>query len=285
VLPGAKIGVDVNILDYVYIGNDVVVGNRVTIQCGVQLCDGLHVEDEVFIGANATFVDDPVLGGGPASTRPLHTKIKRGASVGANSTILSGVTIGASAMVAAGAVVARDVPPNAIVSGNPARITGYVDTPALAMKPASDRHLSAASQSLPILRVARASLRRIPKITDLRGALSFGEIGVHLPFEPKRFFAVYDVPGLEVRGEHAHRELHQFLICLKGSCAVVLDDGQARDEIFLDTPEIGLHIPPMVWGIQYLYSTDALMLVLASDVYRAADYVRDYEEFIRLVRP
>jgi acetyltransferase-like isoleucine patch superfamily enzyme len=285
VLPGASIGHHTNISDHVFIENNVVVGDRVTIKCGVQLWDGMHVEDEVFIGPNATFANDPVPRGERASAQSLQTRLKRGASIGANATISRGVTVGAFAVVAAGAVVTRDVPPNAIVAGNPARITGYVDTPALEMTPVSGRPSPAASEVLPVLRVARASLRRIPKITDLRGALSFGEIGAHLPFEPKRFFAVYDVPGREVRGEHAHRELHQFLICLKGSCAVVLDDGQARDEIFLDTPEIGLHIPPMVWGIQYLYSTDALMLVLASDIYRAADYIRDYDEFISLVRP
>jgi dTDP-4-dehydrorhamnose 3,5-epimerase-like enzyme len=118
----------------------------------------------------------------------------------------------------------------------------------------------------------------------LRGALSFGEIGAHLPFQPKRFFAIYDVAAREVRGEHAHRELQQFLVCLKGSCAVVLDDGRERDEVALDTPEIGLYIPPMVWGIQYLYSSDAVMLVLASDVYSASDYVRNYDDFLALVR-
>jgi len=285
VLPNAVIGEDVNISDHVLIENDVVVGDRVTIKCGVQLWDGVRVEDDVFIGPNATFANAPIPLSKKCPAQYRQVMVKRGASIGANATILPGVTVGAFAMVSAGAVVTRDVPPNATVAGNPARITGYVDTHHLAMTPADKRPLPSASEPLPVLQVARASLRRIPKITDLRGALSFGEIGAHLPFEPKRFFAVYDVPGREVRGEHAHRELHQFLICLKGSCAVVLDDGKARDEIFLDTPEIGLHIPPMVWGIQYLYSPDALMLVLASDVYCSADYIRDYDEFIRLVRP
>ena len=150
--------------------------------------------------------------------------------------------------------------------------------------PASARAPSGLGEPLPRLNVASAALYRIPKIVDLRGALSFGEIGAHLPFEPKRFFAVYDVPGPEVRGQHAHKELHEFLVCLKGSCVVALDDGTARDEVVLDSPEIGLHLPPMVWGTQYRYSSDAIMLVLASDIYRADDYIRDYDEYIDRVQ-
>jgi acetyltransferase-like isoleucine patch superfamily enzyme len=284
VLPGASIGEYANISDHVYIDNGVVVGDRVTIKCGVQLWGGVRVEDDVFIGANATFAQDTIPREARQPSPSKQIKIRRGANIGANATILFGVTVGTCAKVVAGAVVTRDVPPNAIVGGNPARITGYIDTPHLALTKVAGRPLPDASESEVVLRVASASLRRIPKITDLRGSLSFGEIGAHLPFEPKRFFAVYDVQSWEVRGEHAHRELHQFLVCLKGSCSVVLDDGQARDEILLDRPEIGLHIPPMVWGIQYRYSEDALLLVLASDVYRAEDYIRDYEDFVSSVR-
>ena len=109
-------------------------------------------------------------------------------------------------------------------------------------------------------------------------------IGRHLPFTPQRFFAIYDVPSKEVRGEHAHRGLHQFLVCLKGTCSIVVDDGSRRDEVVLDSPAIGLHIPPLVWGIQYQYSDDALLLVLASGVYQADDYIRDYDEFLAYVR-
>ena len=91
-------------------------------------------------------------------------------------------------------------------------------------------------------------------IKDLRGTLAFGEVGQQLPFEVKRIFTVFDVPSKDVRGEHAHRELHQFLICVKGSCAVVIDDGEARDEVILESPSVGLHIPPMVWGIPVSYT-------------------------------
>jgi hypothetical protein len=92
---------------------------------------------------------------------------------------------------------------------------------------------------------------------------------------------VHDVPSKEVRGEHAHRSLEQLLVVIHGSVAVLVDDGQQRQEIVLDTPELALHLPPMIWGVQYKYSADAVLLVLASDVYRPEDYIRDYDEFLR----
>jgi UDP-2-acetamido-3-amino-2,3-dideoxy-glucuronate N-acetyltransferase len=104
-----------------------------------------------------------------------------------------------------------------------------------------------------------------------------------LPFEIKRYFMVFDVPNQEVRGEHAHHQLHEFLICLRGSCAIALDDGQHRDEVTLNSPTIGLHVPPKVWRVHYKYSHDAMLLVLASDLYLADDYIRDYDEFLAVV--
>ena len=81
-------------------------------------------------------------------------------------------------------------------------------------------------------------------------------------------------------GEHAHRACHQFLICVRGSCAVVADDGERRVEILLDAPEMGMYLPPMTWGIQYKYTSDAILLVFASHHYDAADYFREYDEFL-----
>lgn len=283
VCAGASLGQAVNVGSHVFLDRDVTIGDRVTIQHGAHLGCGLRIEDDVSIGPNASFISgasDRKTGKAAAKC----TSVMRRASIGANAVILAGVTVGANAVVEPGALVARDVPPNAIVSGNPARIVGYQGTSSVLLDTSSSRSAPSAAAALPSLRVKRAALQRLPRITDMRGALSFGEVAAHLPFDPKRFFAIYDVPGVEVRGEHAHKQLEQFLICLKGSCVVVLDDGRERDEVVLDTPEIGLYIPAMVWGIQYRYSHDALMLVLASDIYRAEDYIRDYDEFIGLVR-
>jgi acetyltransferase-like isoleucine patch superfamily enzyme len=127
VLPGAKIGRDCNLNAHCFVENDVVIGDRVTLKCGVYLWDGTTVEDDVFIGPNATFVNDMY----PRSKRPppkfLRVHIKKGASIGANSTIMGGVTIGENAIVGAGSVVTRDVPAGAIVRGNPARVSGKAD--------------------------------------------------------------------------------------------------------------------------------------------------------------
>lgn len=280
VLPGARIGREANICDHVFIENDVEVGDRVTIKCGVQLWDGVRIEDDVFIGPNATFSNDPLPRSKQKPAAFVQTRVRAGASIGSGATIRPGVTIGPGAHVEDGAVVTRDVPPNAIVAGNPAHITGYVDTPDIGA--GAPKALNE-GQVLPELHARGAKLHALPKIVDLRGALSFGEIGAHLPFAPERFFMVYDVPTREVRGEHAHRACHQFLVCVKGSLAIVVDDGEQRDELVLDSPRMGLHIPPLVWGIQYRFSADAVLLVLASHRYEAADYIRNYDEFLAAV--
>ena len=105
-----------------------------------------------------------------------------------------------------------------------------------------------------------------------------------MPFEVKRFFLVFDVTSEQIRGEHAHRTLHQFLVCVHGRCCVVADDGAHRQEFILDSPALGLYLPPMTWAVQYKYTRDAVLLVLASDVYDPAEYIRDYEEFLRSSR-
>lgn len=281
ILPGAVIGKDCNICDGVFIENDVVVGNGVTIKCGVQLWDGITLEDNVFVGPNATFTNDPFPRSRQYPASFPRTVIHRGASIGANATILPGLTIGASAMVGAGSVVTRDVPQNAIVVGNPARITGYGHTGQRSSSIAPSR---LANGDFRPLSVNGAKLCSLPLVEDLRGALAFGEFDKHLPFQPKRFFIVFDVPSREVRGEHAHRELHEFLVCLRGNCAVALDDGHNHDEIVLDSPTMGIHVPPGLWRVHYKYSPDAILLALCSDVYKADDYIRDYDEFSKQVR-
>lgn len=276
ILPGAAIGRDANISDHVFIENDVVLGDRVTVKGGVQLWDGVRIEDDVFIGPNATLTNDHFPRGKLRPAQVLETRIREGATIGANASILPGLTIGRGAMVGAGTVVTLDVPSNAIVTGNPARIVGYVDVLKVPQQPVG---LAGAERELPRLRAKGARLCRLPLIVDLRGALTFGEIHKELPFTPKRFFVIYDVPNMEVRGEHAHKDLHEFLVCLKGSCSIMLDDGEYRDEVVLDTPTVGLHVPPKLWRVHYKYSAGALTLVLASDIYKAEDYIRDYQQF------
>jgi acetyltransferase-like isoleucine patch superfamily enzyme len=127
ILPGAVIGEDCNICSHCFIENDVVVGHRVTVKSGVQLWDGVHLEDDVFIGPNVTFTNDPMPRSRIFPASFPRTVVHRGASVGGGATILPGVDIGEQAMVGAGAVVTRDVPARAIVVGNPARVIGLVD--------------------------------------------------------------------------------------------------------------------------------------------------------------
>jgi len=122
----------------------------------------------------------------------------------------------------------------------------------------------------------------LPNICDPRGNLSVGEFGRHIPFEPKRYFLVYQVPLVEMRGEHAHRDCHQFLICVRGRITVMGDSGLRREEFILDRPDMGFYMPPMNWGGQHDYSPDAVLLVFASHYYDAADYIRDYDEFLAL---
>ena len=282
ILPGARIGAACNICDHTFIENDVLVGNRVTIKCGVQLWDGITLEDDVFVGPNATFTNDPF----PRSRqyqKAIHrTIVRRGASIGANATILPDVTVGERAMVGAGAVVTHDVPPDTIVRGNPARILGYVGAEKIAIDLASP-HLQKVEVGSRPSRVHGVSIHHLPLVEDLRGLLTFGEAANQIPFEIKRYFLVFSVPGQHIRGEHAHRTLHQFLVCVHGSCSCVVDDGTTREEYLLNQPSIGLYVPPMCWCVQYRYSSDAVLLVLASDYYNAGDYIRNYSEFLEVV--
>jgi UDP-2-acetamido-3-amino-2,3-dideoxy-glucuronate N-acetyltransferase len=245
----------------------------------VQLWDGIRIADDVFIGPNATFSNDKFPKSKHYLAEVLQTHVGRGASIGGGAAILPGLRIGARAMIGAGSVVTHDVPARAIVSGNPARITGYVDTkrrPAAgpaAARLREDGDVTATS-------VRGVTVHRLVLAADLRGSLSAGEFPDQIPFVPKRYFMVFDVPGKDVRGEHAHRQCHQFLVCARGSVSVVVDDGKASEEIVLDAPNLGLYVPPMVWAVQYKHSADALVLVFASDRYDPNDYIRDYDEFL-----
>ncbi|WP_455207580.1 WxcM-like domain-containing protein [Kaarinaea lacus] len=280
ILPGAKIGNDCNICNNVFIENKVLVGNRVTIKSGVQLWDGITLEDDVFIGPNVTFTNDKFPRSKHYPESFANSLIRKGASIGANATILPGITVGINAMVGAGAVVTQDVPPRAIVVGNPARIVDYVDT----------ERFTATTEPTGISKIKQSNVRGVKlfelnHVTDMRGDLCAAEWENDLPFPPSRVFFVYNVPDAKVRGEHAHKECHQFLVCVNGSMSVVVDDGNAREEYLLDRPWLGIYMPPLTWGVQYKYSSDAVLMVFASHNYDPGDYIRDYEAFLDEVKP
>jgi len=132
--------------------------------------------------------------------------------------------------------------------------------------------------------VAGVKIHVLPYIEDLRGDITVAELEQHVPFVPKRYFLVMNVPSRKVRGEHAHKECHQFLSCITGSVALVVDDGVRRQEIILDHPSIGVHLPPKVWGIQYKYSEDAVLQVMASHPYDPDDYIRQYDAFLAYIK-
>lgn len=137
-----------------------------------------------------------------------------------------------------------------------------------------------ASNDLPTLRTRGTRLLRLPSIREARGSLVWGQVVSHLPFVPKRFWCIYEVPPGQTRGNHSHRALQELLFCVHGSCAITLDDGVERDELVLDTPDLALYVPPLVWSTQHRFTPDAVLLVLSSEEYRATDYIRDYTEFL-----
>lgn len=120
----------------------------------------------------------------------------------------------------------------------------------------------------------------LPKITDPRGMLTFVENSVHIPFEIKRIFYLYDVPTGESRGAHAHKTLEQFLICLSGSFDVELDDGISKKVVHLNRPWKGLYIPPMIWAAEVNFDPGTICLCLASQLFDEADYYRYYDDFL-----
>ena len=128
------------------------------------------------------------------------------------------------------------------------------------------------------------SVIELPRIENAKGNITPVHSGINLPFEIARIFYLYDIPGGEARGAHAHRECHQFLVAASGSFEVVLDDGYNKRTVTLNRPYFGLHIPPGIWAAEHGFSSGSICLVLTSHIYDEADYIRDYASFINYTR-
>ncbi|MBW7657093.1 FdtA/QdtA family cupin domain-containing protein [Hydrogenophilus thermoluteolus] len=129
-------------------------------------------------------------------------------------------------------------------------------------------------------RIDRCCILELPKISDPRGNLTFIEANRHIPFEIRRVYYLYDVPGGAERGGHAHKALHQFMVAMSGSFDVVLDDGSHKKRFHLNRSYFGLYICPMIWRELDNFSSGAVCMVLASDFYDESDYLRDYDAYL-----
>jgi hypothetical protein len=123
----------------------------------------------------------------------------------------------------------------------------------------------------------------LPQSVDSRGALSFAQVPDQIDFTPARIFMIYGMKAGAERGNHAHREQHQFLMMMRGGAAVEIDDGDVRIKIVLDTPSQALYVPPMLW-LRLVFSKEAICSVLASGPYDESDYIRDYSEFLAMTK-
>ena len=152
-------------------------------------------------------------------------------------------------------------------------------------KPARRFPLPATRPGAPLaVGVDGAQLWPLRHVLDKRGNLIPVEFEGELPFVPRRQFFIHDVGDDHIRGEHAHRICHQFLFAVVGSLAVIVDDGREAREIALEDAGYGLYLPPYVWGVQYLFKPHTVLAVYASHPYDAAEYIRDYDEFLEAIR-
>lgn len=251
---------------------EVTMGERCRIEPGAVVGRKVHLGDDVVVEARAVVHASEAVEG--------DTVVGDGAHVGAGATIGGPLTIGRGAVIRPGAVVLGDVPAHAVIEGNPGVVVGYTtvtddDETALVAPP---------PRPLESVDVCGATLQRLPEFLDLRGSLSVIQEGAGLTVAPRRVFFTYDVASRRIRGSHAHRTLHETLIVVGGSGTVVVDDGENRKQVRLDTPSLALHCPPMRWLTQYDYSPGATLVVLASDGYDERDYIRDYDTFLDELR-
>jgi hypothetical protein len=129
--------------------------------------------------------------------------------------------------------------------------------------------------------VYECNILYLKQIGDRNGHITAVNNNLDLPFSTKRIFYLYDMPGGESRGAHAHKQCHQFLVAASGSFEVLLDDGKTKRQVLLNRPDFGLHIPPGIWASEINFSSGSICLVLASHEYDENDYIRDYYEFLK----
>lgn len=274
---GAEIGSQSHLGVSVVVEDGVFIGNQVTIQSGAYLSRGIRLADQVSVGPGVVFLDHRDPQASQKNIKTASSVVHVGAVIEGNATIFPGITIGRGAIIAAGAVVTDDVPSYAIVKGNPAHITGYVHESPLARvevgPPLLDQHV-----------IPGISFVKFTTASDLRGDLMAADFSRQIPFPVQRSFFISNVPSHHVRGEHGHKACHQLLVCLQGSIMVSADNGLERGQWLLNQPGLGLHIHPMVWAAQYQYTDNAVLAVFASHPYDAEDYIRDYEDFLKLVK-
>ncbi|ALC16460.1 WxcM domain-containing protein [Desulfuromonas soudanensis] len=131
--------------------------------------------------------------------------------------------------------------------------------------------------------ISDCEILELPKISDVRGNLTFIEGKNHIPFDIKRVYYLYDVPGGAERGGHAHKALHQLIVAMSGSFDVVLDDGHGKKRIHLNRSYQGLYVCPMIWRELDNFSSGSVCMVLASNFYDESDYYRDYDQFLEAI--
>lgn len=258
------------------VAENVTIGPYCVIEPGVTIAAGAIVSAQVLIARDTRIGANCRIGAGAKIGHGCT--LEQNVTIGENAIIDDGIHLQIGARVNPGTMVGMPVPAYAIVSGRDAIISGYVDA-----SPGLLPDLDVLAPNQPVeSRVSGVSCFDMPEFPDLRGTLSVGEFGTRFPFLPRRYFLVYDVASERVRGEHAHKKCHQFLTCIHGACSVLADDGSNRQEFRLDRRNFGIHLPPMIWGIQYKFTRDAVLLVFASEHYDDTDYIRNYQEFVKL---
>ncbi|NED99854.1 WxcM-like domain-containing protein [Phytoactinopolyspora halotolerans] len=219
----------------------------------------------------------------PTASVGADVRIGRGARVGAHAVVAPGVRIGPEALVAPSAVVEWDVPALAVVHGSPARVRSYRhDRYVDPASPLCERHgvgVALGGAATP------GWVRRLAQVGQARGTLTHAHVGAGLPFTVRRVMVVRDVPAGGHRGDHGHRTLHELLICVAGSCDVLLDDGLGcRVVVHLADPSVTAYVAPAVWTAQFNHSPDAVLVILASAPYDPGDYIDDYDAFVAFAR-